>query len=107
LSPEPQGIVAKWRITKLTDEQIANRLFDMSYPATGSKVDQAEERKRAATALYSSVPSEEIRSFRSAPDADLRRLMQSSKNEHVRNFASRCDNVAHLRAAVEELLWPE
>lgn len=107
LSPEPQAMVAKWRLTKLTDEQIANRLFDLTYPAVGGKSDQVEEKKKSATALYSSVPSDELRLLKSAPDVDLRRFMLSSKNQRVINFAKRCDNVVHLRAAVEELLWPE
>jgi hypothetical protein len=123
---DPQSLIRKWRVTKLSDDEIAKRLFDQLYPpytrststdAGGSKSDEQGSKGKSAEptnhdnltgrltgGLFSGVPPEECKEFRSAPNNDLRRFMLGSKSEGVRNFAKRCNDVACLRAAVEELL---
>lgn len=126
LGANPQTLVTKWRITKLPDDQIAKRLFDQLYPPVTSPTDKGkggeqggqDDKKtgaapspqvaaRLAGGLLGSVSPDEYKEFQSAPDKDLRRLMQASKNVRVRNFAGRCSDAVCLRSAVEELLWPE
>ena len=123
LGADPKVLVTKWQITKLPDDQIAKRLFDQLYPPvalSGGKSKGGEQGDKNAEAasgpqfaarlaggLFGSVAPDEYKEFRSAPDKDLRRLMQASKNVRVRNFAGRCGDALCLRAAVEELLWPE
>jgi hypothetical protein len=123
LGADPKALVTKWQITKLPDDQIAKRLFDQLYPPvalSGGKSKGSEQGDKNAEAasspqvaarlaggLFGSVAPDEYKEFRSAPDKDLRRLMQASKNVRVRNFAGRCGDALCLRAAVEELLWPE
>ena len=126
LGADPQTLITKWRLTKLPDEQIAKRLFDQLYPPVtlpgskgkgGEQGEQSDKKTEAppvpqaaarlAGGLLGSESPEECKMFRSTPDKDLQRMIGTSKNAHVRQFASRCSDVKCLRAAVEELLCPE
>jgi hypothetical protein len=124
---DPQSLIRKWRVTKLSDDEIAKRLFDQLYPpntrSTGTEASDSKSGEqggkgsqsnhpdaltgRLTGGLFSGVPPEECKEFRSAPNNDLQRFMLGSKNEGVRNFTKRCNDVACLRAAVEELLCTE
>jgi hypothetical protein len=109
----------------LSDDEIAKRLFDQLYPPGNRSGNEGNDNKngeegqkskgngsggpnalagRLTGGLFASEPAEECKELRSAPDDAVARLMQASKNEHVRRFAKRCNDVACLRAAVEELL---
>jgi hypothetical protein len=109
LGADPQSVIRKWRVTKLSDEEIAKRLFDQLYPpgtrssSEGNDKKNAEEGQkgkgsgsghsdalagRLTGGLFASVPAEECKELRSAPDDAVARLMQASKNEHVRRFAN-------------------
>jgi hypothetical protein len=125
LGADPQSVIRKWRVTKLSDDEIAKRLFDQLYPPDNRSNTEGKDNKnteevqknkaigsgrsdglagRLTGGLFASVPAEECKELRTAPDDAVARLMQASKNEHVRRFAKRCTDVACLRAAVEELL---
>jgi hypothetical protein len=125
LGADPQSVIRKWRVTKLSDDEIAKRLFDQLYPPGNRSGNEGNDNKngeegqkskgngsggpnalagRLTGGLFASEPAEECKELRSAPDDAVARLMQASKNEHVRRFAKRCNDVACLRAAVEELL---
>jgi hypothetical protein len=125
LGADPQNAIRRWRVTKLSDDEIAKRLFDQLYPPGNRSSNEGNDNKsgeeagkgkgsasgrpdgltgRLTGGLFAAVPAEECKEFRSAPDDAVARLMQASKNEHLRRFANRCNDVVCLRAAVEELL---
>ena len=126
LGASPESVISKWRATKLSESEIATRVFDQLYPPVAGRIpdraqggeiktdekdkgksDEGSEGLRHAGGLLSGPSATECTQFRSSPQEDLRRLMLASQSANVRRFAARCKDSACTKAGMEELLCPE
>lgn len=111
LQPTPKEKVEQWKLTGLDEKEIAKRLFERELAdehKVSVKPEPKEQPHRIPALFQGGVPPKEYETFRTVDDSRLAQEMKASQNPRVRRFAEKCEKQpACLRAAVEELIWPE
>ena len=101
LAPNPEAFAKRWEKSGLGESELTRRLLEQEYPTgtgDGSK-------SGVPPVLFATISAKEYDKWTKAEHDDLYRLMLSSHNPDIREFASRCvKNPDALKAVLGTLI---